>query len=102
MGIDFNDTSSLYLNILQNKANDSAKPMSDEQIKNMSKRLNKGNIALIVVLEEKERKNQKDNLDENDDADDLGHDIKKKKKKKNMKEKSSEEDDHKTNKQKKS
>eukprot|EP01083_Nonionella_stella_P279704 951417_1 len=67
--IDFNDTSSIYLDILRNKANDTNKPMTDEQIKLMSKRLAKGNIALIVVLEEKERSG-KDSKDKKNKAKD--------------------------------
>merc|ERR1712176_1174583 len=93
--IDFNDTSTLYLNILQNK--ESAKPMSDEQIKNMSKRLNKGNIALIVVLEEKERKNKKDANNQNNEDENESDAEDKKSKKTNLEK---DEDDHKTNKQK--
>jgi len=60
--IDFNDTSSLYLGILQDKASGSTKPISDQRAKEMLKRLTKGNIALIVVLEEKEKsdKNSKE------------------------------------------
>eukprot|EP01083_Nonionella_stella_P064580 168453_1 len=77
--IDFNDTSNLYLNMLQN-GSESGKPMTDEQAKIMSKRLMKGNIAMIVVLEERERKSSKS-----------------KDKKEDKEKKDADKDDHKTN-----
>ena len=65
--IEFNDTSSLYLDILQNKATSAGKAYPEDQVKEMTKRLTKGNIALIVVLDVKSPKSTDDDTEKGED-----------------------------------